>query len=342
MDQQDRFQKGIANAVNVCMGVTARDRVLVTTDQKTEEIGRSLADRADSAGAEVKLVYLEEYGVRPLTDVPPAMISDAVEFQPTVTFFAASGQEGEVKMRMGSTLQLKDEFDRLAVDYPRRAHMIGITRQLILEGMNADYHQIHDLTMQVTALVRDARTIRVTSRKGSDLQAEFSPDYKWVPCHGLYHQPGEGGNLPEGQEFTCPDTLDGVILADVLADYFSQTYGVLDQPVRFEIRNGLVESISCEDASLQDEIERYLGSANNGRRVGEFAVGTNTSVKKLSGNLLQDEKIPGIHVAFGDPIGRETGADWSSDVHIDVIPTDCTIWVDDRLLLQDGVFQLEP
>lgn len=341
MDNQDRFHRGIANAVNVCMGVTARDRVLVTTDRKTEEIGRSLANQAGEAGAEVKLVYLEDYGKRPLTDVPPAMITDAVEFLPTVTFFAAGGQEGEVKMRMGSTLQLKGEFDRLEKEYPRRAHMIGISRQLILEGMNADYQEIHDLTMRVTARVRDAETIRVTSQKGSDLVANFTPEYTWVPCHGLYHQPGEGGNLPEGEVFTCPAALDGVITADVLGDYFSQTYGVLDQPVRFEIQDSLVKSVSCANSALEKEIERYLESAENGRRVGEFAVGTNTSVTELSGNLLQDEKIPGIHVAFGDPIGRETGANWTSDIHIDVIPTDCTIWVDDRLLLQNGVFQLD-
>jgi len=341
MRESERFQQGIANAVEVCMAVTAEDRVLVTTDQTTEKIGRSLANQAEETGAEVKLVYLEDYGKRPLTHVPQAMITDAVEFLPTVTFFAASGQEGEVKMRMGSTLLLKQEFDRLEMDYPRRAHMIGITRRLILEGMNADYQHIHDLTMQVLKRVEDAQTIRVISRKGSDLTASFNPEYRWVPCHGLYHQQGEGGNLPEGEVFTCPENLDGVIVADVLGDYFSPKYGVLDQPVHFEIQGGLVENVTCEDGGLEEEIRNYLKSTEYGSRAGEFAIGTNTAVKELSGNLLQDEKIPGIHVAFGNPIGDETGADWTSDVHIDVIPTDCTIWVDDQLLLKDGEFQLD-
>lgn len=341
MSESERFQRGIANAVDVCMAVSGDDRVLVTTDQVTEHIGRSLADRAEQAGAEVKLVYLEDYGDRPLTEVPEAMISDAVNFVPTVTFFAASGQAGEVKMRMGSTLLLRQELDRLDAEHPRRAHMIGITRRLILEGMNADYQQIHNLTMQVLERVENARSIRVTSRKGSDLTAAFNPEYRWVPCHGLYHEQGEGGNLPEGEVFTCPETLNGVIVADVLGDYFSPKYGVLDQPVRFEIRDGLAAKVSCDDPDLEEEIRAYLKSAEHGSRAGEFAIGTNTAVKSLSGNLLQDEKIPGIHVAFGNPIGNETGADWTSDVHIDVIPTDCTIWVDDQLLLKDGEFQTE-
>jgi hypothetical protein len=31
-------------------------------------------------------------------------------------------------------------------------------------------------------------------------------------------------------------------------------------------------------------------------RVGEFALGTNTGVTQMIGNLLQDEKVPGVHI----------------------------------------------
>jgi leucyl aminopeptidase (aminopeptidase T) len=43
-------------------------------------------------------------------------------------------------------------------------------------------------------------------------------------------------------------------------------------------------------------------------RVGEFAIGTNIGVHDVIGNILQDEKIPGIHIAFGNPYGAHTGA----------------------------------
>jgi aminopeptidase len=46
--------------------------------------------------------------------------------------------------------------------------------------------------------------------------------------------------------------------------------------------------------------------------VGEFAIGTNIGVRDVIGNILQDEKIPGIHIAFGNPYGAHTGADWYS------------------------------
>ena len=63
----------------------------------------------------------------------------------------------------------------------------------------------------------------------------------------------------------------------------------------------------------------HLDGARNGRRVGEFALGTNVGISEPTGNLLQDEKLPGLHVAFGDPYGHLTGAAWQSDVHVDVV-----------------------
>lgn len=340
MTNKSAYQQGIHNAVNVCMNISEQDRVLITSDDVSRHIGQSLAEESKKLGAEVKRIKLEDYGQRPLTDVPEKMVTDSAAFEPTVTFFTASGQKGEVKMRMGSTLRLHQEFERKGLPQPRRAHMIGITPALIEEGMIADYTQIHQLTMDVLKRLEATETIQVTSTKGSDLTASFNPDYRWVPCHGLYHQPGEGGNLPEGEVFTCPDTLNGIIVADVLGDFFSSKYGVLEHPVQFTIAAGIVKDISCENKRLETELWDYLNSTANGTRVGEFAVGTNTAVKNLSGNLLQDEKIPGIHVAFGNPIGDQTGADWTSDVHIDVIPTDCTIKTDGQLLLMGSEFHL--
>ena len=40
---------------------------------------------------------------------------------------------------------------------------------------------------------------------------------------------------------------------------------------------------------------------------------------RVIGNILQDEKFPGIHIAFGNPYGEHTGAKWRSSTHIDVV-----------------------
>ena len=285
------------------------------------------------------MVMLEGYGTRPLLKASEEMIADQINFRPTLTYFAASGLPGEIGMRRDLGLKARQVYEEMNHPVPRHGHMVGITPQLIEEGMNADYNEIHRVTYQVLDIIENAQVISVTSSKGSDLTATFNPAYKWVPCHGLYHKPDERGNLPEGEVFTCPDEVNGIVVAEVLGDYFSPKYGVLSNPVTFTIKESLVKSVTCKDTHIAQDLIEYLDSAENGRRVGEFAIGTNTAIKVLSGNLLQDEKIPGIHIAFGNPYPRQTGADWKSSVHVDVVPTNCNISVDNSVLMVDGEFQ---
>jgi leucyl aminopeptidase (aminopeptidase T) len=320
------------------MNVQENDRVLVISDQKTRQIGSALLKESQQVSAAALMIMLEDIGSRPMTEVPDKLLKHVDDFLPTVTFYAADSLEGEVKMRMALTQEIRKIFTTHDQPLPRHGHMVGVTPRLIREGMTADYQEINRLTMKVLECVKDAKTIHVTSKKGTDINASFNPNYHWVPCHGLYHQAGDWGNLPEGEVFTCPWELSGKLVVDVLGDFFSIKYGVLDHPVSIIVKDSLVQDVTCQDQSIADELLDYLDSAENGRRAGEFAIGTNTSVKKLSGNLLQDEKIPGIHVAFGNPSGYQTGADWHSEVHVDVVPTNCTITVDDRTIMVDGQF----
>jgi leucyl aminopeptidase (aminopeptidase T) len=72
--------------------------------------------------------------------------------------------------------------------------------------------------------------------------------------------------------------------------------------------------------------------------VGELGIGCLVGLKKLIGNLLQDEKFPGVHVAFGNPYPEKTKADWQCKSHIDVIPLRVTVKVNGKLLLKNGKF----
>ena len=67
----------------------------------------------------------------------------------------------------------------------------------------------------------------------------------------------------------------------------------------------------------------------------------NIAVHDVIGNILQDEKIPGIHIAFGNPYGAHTGADWYSATHIDVVGRNFDIWIDGRQIMRGGAFLLD-
>ena len=327
----ERMQLGAENAIR-CMGVTSQDRVFIFTDYEREDIARLVASMALAQHADVTVRFLEHYGERPLTVFSDKLRQDLLNAHPTVTYYIATAQPGEIAFRIPLLPFLVKEL------YVRHGHMIGIDKTLMTDGMCADYDEVYRLTNRVYELVRNAQIIHVTSAKGSDVTATFNPQWKWVPCHGRYHEQGKWGNLPEGEVYTAPLTVNGVLVCDVLGDYFSEKYGVLAHPLTIKVQDGYVTEVSGEDADVVKDLHDYLFSVPNGNRVGEFAIGTLTSLKKLVGNLLQDEKLPGLHVAFGNPYPQFTGADWAATIHVDVIPTCCTIEVDGHVIMRDGKF----
>jgi aminopeptidase len=330
------FDRGITTAVRTCMGVRTGDRALVLTDGATARIGEALARAAAVAGAAVTLLRLEDFGARPFTSIPPDLAAALRATAPTVSFYAAQPQPGEIAFRIPLMELLVRELR------VRHGHLIGIDERLVREGLgSADYAVIARLTERVAGWVRPARTIRVTSPLGTDLIARFSPDLRWQPCPGLYHAPGQWGNLPEGEIYTSPERVDGVLAGEVIGDFFSAKYGVLAAPLRLHFAESRVTHIEADTAEVRaigTELLAYLRAAENGDRAGEFAIGTNIGLTALTGNLLQDEKIPGVHIACGNPYPHETGAGWQSTVHVDVVSTRTTITVDGRELMRDGRF----
>lgn len=329
----ERLQLGAENAVR-CMGVTARDRVFIMTDYEREDLARRVAVAALEKHADVSVHFLEHYGERPLTAFPQQLRNDLIQARPTVTYYIATAQPGEIAFRIPLLPFLATELK------VRHGHMIGIDEAVMAEGMCADYDEVFSLTNQVYDLVRNAKSIHVTSAKGTDVTGTFHKDWKWIPCHGQYHEQGQWGNLPEGEVFTAPASVNGVLVCNVLGDYFSEKYGVLKHPVIITIKQSYVTHITSEDALVEQELLDYLFSVPNGNRAAEFAIGTLTSLRKLTGNLLQDEKMPGLHIAFGHPYPDFTGADWHAKIHVDAIPSCCTIEVDGRVIMCDGEFTI--
>ena len=316
------YQPGARNAVRTCLGVSERDRVAIVTDHEHDRIAEAVAEEATGTGAEVRSWVIEDFTRRPVRDLPARMGEEIEGYRPTVSYFIGSSLPGEIAFRMPLLDLLIHQLDH----------------RLMLEGMAADYDEVYRVTRQVFESVKTAARIEVQSRLGTELVATFSPRLRWVPSDGRYHEQGRWGNLPEGEVFTSPQSLDGLLVAEELGDHFAAQYGLLQDPVRFRIKAGRVQSVECGDLQLKSEVEAYLARHPDSNRVGEFAIGTNTALEEISGNFLQDEKFPGVHVAFGDPYGHETGADWSCPTHVDALASRATVTVDGRRLMEDGRF----
>lgn len=318
------------------MSVRPEDRVVIVTDNATAPIADALRAEVLAADAAVSVVLMEDHTPRPATEYPRSMADAIAATQPTVSFYCAQGLEGELVFRQPYVQHVIYQLGT------RHAHMVGIDDRLMAEGMAADYREVAAITAHVTERVRNARLIEVSSDLGTDLRATLDPARRrWQPCTGLYHDQGTWGNLPEGETYTSPISVEGTMAGEVLGDHFSDAYGVLETPVLFRLVSGSVVRVDTPDDALRRDLERYLGQHANSGRVGEFAIGTNTALRGLSGNLLQDEKIPGVHIAFGYPFPVETGADWTSPTHLDVVAARSTVTVDGTCIVSEGVFTPE-
>jgi aminopeptidase len=335
------LEQGAEQAVRNCARLLPGERVVIITDRETEHIAAALRQVAeDVSPANVETMILEDFGERPEDGSNPLQLPDEIAQairSADVSFFAATGKKGEV-----GSLRLPLINVVYATERVRHGHMPGISDELMRMGMCADYDEVQRISAAVGEIVREASDLRVTSPAGTDFTAQFSPSLKWVVCDGVLRA-GAPTNLPEGEVFTCPYSVkEGVIVIDgILGDYFSEKYGLVDDaPVTWEVQDGRVRKVSCVDAGLRDELEEYMGKDENANRIGEFAIGTNTGVDRLVGNMLQDEKYPGVHVAVGEPIPNQTGADWTSTVHLDGVLKAVTIDVEGRVIMRDGGFVL--
>ena len=118
-----------------------------------------------------------------------------------------------------------------------------------------------------------------------------------------------------------------------LGDWMCKEYDELNSPIKIEIADGMITSATPMNTGDTKSTEasgvfmNYVSQFDNGKRVGELGLGTLVGLNKFVGNLLQDEKFPGLHVAFGHPFAEETGADWDCPSHIDVITKRATITI---------------
>jgi leucyl aminopeptidase (aminopeptidase T) len=307
--------------------------VAIIRDRSRADIAAALVEEAQAAGGDVAAWTMEDWVERPARDFPRALADEMIAFRPTVSFFAGEGLAGELAFRMPM-------LDLLARQLRcRHGHMIGIDRAVMLDGMTVDYDEVYRVSRRVYDIVRQATRIEVATRLGTELTATFSPHLRWVPCDARYWEQGSWGNLPEGEVFTTPASVDGVLVGEELGDHFARRYGLLERPVRLHVRAGRVAGVEAPgQPELQAEVEAYLAQDRNANRAGEFAIGTNVGLTRIVGNFLQDEKFPGVHVAFGDPYAHETGADWECPSHVDVLASHADVWADGRQLMQDGKF----
>jgi leucyl aminopeptidase (aminopeptidase T) len=330
---QPELMPGAKNAVETCLAVQPDERVALIADKASCAVAASLSEALSQIHAHTTSLLLEDFGPRPMRGAPEPVL-DALE-KVDVGILAMNPQPGELAARM-SIVQV---VERRRIRY---AHMVGVTPQIMQQGMRADYKLVDRLSDRLRERMLRADSLTVKTEAGTSFAAHFDRKLDWVKTSGLI-SPRYWSNLPAGEVFTTPATVDGTFVCDATAgDHFNGKYGDLQStPMKLTIENGRLARVECARQDLEKEFWEYCHTDENSDRVGELAFGTNLGLSEMIGILLQDEKFPGVHIAFGDPYGSQTHADWKSQTHVDVLTRNCDVWIDSDQIIFKGHYQLD-
>ena len=130
---------GARNAIEVCLRLRPNERITIITDEATREIAAALEHQVNRIGAAYSVFVLEHHARRPLKFMPEAILEDLATSQ--VSIFAAQTQTGE----LGSRIQMTTVVNNYGI---RHGHMVNISREIMLEGMRADFIQIDKLSQR--------------------------------------------------------------------------------------------------------------------------------------------------------------------------------------------------
>ena len=305
----ERLADAARTAIEQCLNVGADESVVVVTDDKREPIGDALYAAATAATDDATVLRYppsDQHGTEPPAPVAAAMADSDVFLAPTTKSLSHTRARGAA-CDAGS----------------RGATLPGITEDVFVTGLDADYAAIDDACDAMLAAVGDADEIRVTAPAGTDITFEIG-GREWLSDTGVVHSPGTFSNLPAGEVFVAPDTATGTYVVDGTM----MPHGLLDSDERlaFEVEDGLVTAI--EDDAVRADVEAAAETAGDAAyNLAELGIGTNVGVDELVGSVLLDEKAAGtVHIAIGDNAG--IGGETDAPLHLDGIVRDPTVYAD--------------
>lgn len=303
----DELHEAATTAVRQCLDLKPEESCTVVTDEPRAIIGRALYDVAEEISDDVALVEYpvgRQHGAEPPAPVAAAMAAADVVLAPTTKSLSHTKARSE------------------ATDGGSRAATLpGITEDVFVVGLDADYEAIATACRELLDQVEDAKSLRITSPQGTDITVEPGTR-EWLPDTGIVHEPGDFSNLPAGEVFVSPETATG----RVVVDGTMRPHGRLDDPVVFTVEDGYVTDI--EDTDVRAEVEAAAEEVGqDAYNLAELGIGANVAVSELVGSVLLDEKAAGtVHLAIGDDHG--IGGDTVAPIHMDGILTDPTVFVD--------------
>lgn len=304
-------------ALKDCMAVKSDETVLIITDPLRRKIGLALYEEALKLANEAFLLEMkarEINGAEPPHPIAEMMKMAEVVLCPTSKSLTHTNARREA-CKAGS----------------RVGTLPGITEEVMIRTMSADYNRIAELTYKVTAILDKGKMAHLTTTLGTDIRIPIK-GIKAISSTGLIQKAGTFGNLPSGESYLMPEEgkANGLFIVDGSMAGIGK---IEDRPVKIIVDNGMAAEITGgTEARKLDEMVEAVGK--KARNLAELGVGTNY-MAIITGEILEDEKVAGtVHLALGNNMSM--GGTVDVGFHVDGIITKPTLKIDDTYLLKDG------
>jgi len=233
---------------------------------------------------------------------------------------------------------------RLAVDQNGARYICatGMDVEMLtncIGSVNID--KVIELGEYFKAKLESSRHIHVTSKNGTDLVGDMGG--RKVRNSGIKAaEKGYPVMLP-GQTSWCPleETINGTLVFDGAIFPPEEIGGPLKSSVVLHFKEGRVVGVEGEGAEART-FKSWLDSFNdpNMYRLAHYSQGFNPGVTKVTGRIVEDERVFGcMEFGIGSQGVKVGGAHWNAASHTDGILLKPTIVLDGEYLEEDGVYQ---
>lgn len=312
----DEILKACETAITQCLGVTKDETLLIIADEPSRKIAYVFFEAGRKRAKETILLEIiprEIHGAELPSAVMHIMTKANAIIAPT------SKSISHTRARMEACLS-----------GTRIASLPGVTEDILLRCMLADYNKIAVRTQKLANILSKAKKARIETENGTDVSFNLGNRGARADT-GIIQKPGSFSNLPAGEAYIAP--IEGKTEGIIIFDGSFGGIGTLEEPIKIEIKEGYVSSVSGgKEAEKLKEIFEKAGES--GKNVAELGMGTNEKAE-ISGNILEDEKVMGtLHVAFGD--SSTIGGLIESSIHLDGIIKSPTLYIDDIKIMEKG------
>ncbi len=313
------LEKAAHTALKVCMGLKQNEKLLVIYDNKKQKIANAIFKEGKKISNKVKLLKIPELKVN---GQEPSKKTANEMLKHNVIMIVTSKSLSHTKARRDSTKKGS-----------RIASMPGITNDIFIRGMNADYEKIKEKSRKLKILFNKAKKVRVTTKKGTNL-IMGTHKRKGLGDTGIYHKKGDFGNLPSGESGVAP--FEGTTNGVVIIDKSFAGIGLLKKPIKLTFKKGYAKISGGKEAL---KLIKILESIKNKDvyNIAEFAIGLNNKAK-ITGNILEDEKVYGTaHVALGN--NKSYGGKIDVPIHLDGVFDKPTVFIDNKKIMDNGYYK---